>query len=156
MARGGFTLIETLVATVIVAVALVSVSQLVLVVSRAGQAARDASLGAILTAQKVDALGAGSSGAEVTTSGDAWRRSEAGAHEYLDAYGRVLGAVAGVPGAAVYVRRWSVVPLPGDAAGARAIEVSTGRLVRDGRGGVVDAEEWSVVRAVSILAGEQP
>jgi prepilin-type N-terminal cleavage/methylation domain-containing protein len=137
----GFSLLEVLIAVSILAAAIGTVAQLSVVAARANTAARTATFASLLAAQKmeqlraltwgVDAFGQpiGDTTTDVTTMpprahqgvgltpspGDALQRNVPGYCDFLDAAGRSLGGI-GSPPDAIYVRRWSIEPLPsGDA-----------------------------------------
>ncbi len=126
---GGFSLVEVLVATGVVAAGAAAVLQLVAIAAHATIDARDATYAAVLAAQKIEELRA------------APFPTPAAATEYLDARGAPVAGVA----TALYERRWEVAPLPGQPAetmvltarvwrrGAahRAVRLTTVRTRRD-------------------------
>lgn len=137
-AEAGFSLLEVLFATTILAVALTALAQLFAMSTRANNGARATTFASILAQQKMeqlrgltwgfDALGLPQSDItsdltvvpETTTGGTGLSPSPAGVLgantsgyvDYLDATGNSLGTGASPPGNTAYIRRWSVEPLP--------------------------------------------
>jgi len=109
----GFTLVETVTAISIIAVALTALAHLFVIVSQANADARRSSFASILATQKIEELR--SVGADLTQQGDVSLSSDiSGACDFLDEYGRSLGTgTSPLPGT-VYVRRWSVESIPSD------------------------------------------
>src|SRR5262249_53785112 len=107
----GFTLVETVTAIAIIAVALTALAQLFVIASQANADARRSSFASILATQKIEELR--SLGADLTQQGDVSLSSDiSGACDFLDEYGRSLGTgTSPLPGT-VYIRRWSVEPIP--------------------------------------------
>jgi prepilin-type N-terminal cleavage/methylation domain-containing protein len=109
----GFTLIETVTAISIVAVALTALAQLFVIASQANVDARRASFASVLATQKIEELR--SLGADLVQQGDRSLNADiAGACDFLDEYGRSLGTGASPLPGTVYIRRWSVEPIPSD------------------------------------------
>ena len=99
----GFSLVETIVATSLLAVALVTLAQFVAAGAQSGAAARTRAATTLMAEQKMEQIRAlpwaaiAAAPAEVT--------------EYLDASGNERCPGASAPcGDAVYVRRWSATP----------------------------------------------
>ncbi len=142
--RNGFALLEVLLtATLVVAVA-AGGAHLVAVAIRAGHGARVRTMTAMLAGEKMEQLRSLAWSHTATTdpaismsfsdltadltrdpaddSGPGLLPSPAGTLasdtrgyvDYLDGYGRVLGAGASPPASSVYVRRWAVEPLASD------------------------------------------
>jgi type II secretory pathway pseudopilin PulG len=135
---GGFSLIEVLFATSILTVAVVSLAQLFAVSTRANMGARATTFTAILAQQKMEQLRGLTWGfdtvglpltdtstdisvaAETPTGGRGLSPSPAGSlganmqgySDFLDKNGLPLGPGPLVPDGTVYVRRWSIEPLP--------------------------------------------
>jgi prepilin-type N-terminal cleavage/methylation domain-containing protein len=109
----GFTLVETVTAISIIAVALTALAQLFVIASQANADARRSSFASILASQKIEELR--SLGADLTQQGDVSLSADiSGACDFLDEYGRSLGTgTTPLPGT-VYIRRWSIEPLPSD------------------------------------------
>ena len=134
----GFCLLEVLVATSVVVVALAALAQLFAVATQANHRARTTTVAAVLAQEKmeqlraltwgVDALGlpvsdattntavvpeaaSGGTGLSPSPPGALGRNVE-GYCDFVDRSGNVLGGGAKPPADAVFVRRWSVEPLP--------------------------------------------
>jgi prepilin-type N-terminal cleavage/methylation domain-containing protein len=136
----GFTLVEVLIAMLLVALVASGVAQLFVVAAISTENARRQSSATTLAVQKLEALRsltwalAPASGVLITdtttdlttdpssSSGVGLRPSPAGALatntpgyvDYLDARGRWVGTGSSLPRGVVYIRRWSVEPLPAD------------------------------------------
>jgi len=136
--QSGFTLIETLVATTILAIALTSLAQLFAISVQNNLVARNSSFATILAMQKMEQLrgltyGFDTLGLPITdTSTDTAVSPEAanggtglapspsntlrvgtnGYVDYLNANGVSLGGGTVVPTGTSYIRRWMVEPLP--------------------------------------------
>ena len=109
----GFTLVETLVAISITIVALTALAQLFIIGTQADADARRASFASILATQKIEQLR--SLGADLAPQGTASLSADiAGACDFLDEYGRSLGTGSSPLPGTVYIRRWSVEPIPLD------------------------------------------
>ncbi len=118
----GFSLLETTIALALVAIALCSLVQLVVVSTNSNAEARRLSLASILARQKVEelrALGPDLS-PQPAASLDA---NTAGLCDFLNEYGRSLGTGQAAPPGTMYVRRWSIVPLPDDPADSMVLQV---------------------------------
>lgn len=113
----GFSLIEVLVASAVLATAIAGLVPLFLVAARANIDARDATYAAVLAAQKIEELRAAPFSA-----------AAAGEFaEYLDPRGVLLDAAAGRRRAA-YRRGWTIAPLPAHPLDAVVITVAVSRL----------------------------
>ena len=121
----GFSLVETLIATALMATALVSIAQFVGGAAQSGTAARTRALAALMAAQKMEEI-------RVMSWNDIAAAPPAGV-EYLDGFGHPRCLDADVPcGDAVFVRRWSVTSAP-FSAGIVIVEVDV-RQVGKGHG----------------------
>jgi type IV pilus modification protein PilV len=133
----GFSLVEVLVATVVIATGLIGLAQLTITAVRVNQQARSMTIAALLASQKIEQLqaltwafddvGASLSDSstntttnpEQSTGGtglapspfDALVRNVNGYCEFLNASGQTLGGGTVPPAGSVFVRRWSVEPL---------------------------------------------
>jgi prepilin-type N-terminal cleavage/methylation domain-containing protein len=158
----GFTLVEVLIALAIVITIALGVAQLIGMATRAIRAAREQTSTVILAAAKMDELGAlawtyESSPPGLTAvprsdrttdvshpdhagDGVGLAASPAGALgsnmppwvDYLDDAGRWVGHDSDPPGDAVFIRRWSVRPLPADPERTLVLQVLV-TTVRDDR-----------------------
>lgn len=124
-ANAGSTLVEVLIATLVLVSGLLAMAQLFLVAAATNAAARDGTVTATLAAQKLEQLLAG----DVTVAAERV--------EHVDTFGRVVGDGESPPADAVYTRRWSV-----ETAGPEtvAIVVRVGRSDRAGRSGPMTHE----------------
>lgn len=155
----GFSLPEVLVSTVLLATAMVSIAQLLVVSTSANRAARTTTFATLLAEQKMeqlrgltwgyDPLGLPFSDTstdlsvwpEAATGGSGLAPSPAGALnqnmpgyvDYLDEFGRWVGTGARPAPGTVYIRRWSIEPLPTNPNNTLILQVLVTR-VRD-RGG---------------------
>lgn len=136
-AEAGFSLLEVLVATTILTVALTALAQLVAMSTGANSRAKSITYAVLLAQQRMeqlrslawgfDAVGqpltdlasditvspeSAAGGAGLSPSPpDALRRNIAGHVDYLDGSGVVLGRGGTPPAGTVYIRRWSVAPV---------------------------------------------
>jgi len=133
----GFSLIEAMVATALLAGAVVSLAQLAGIAARRNASSRHATYAAILAAQKLEELRslawgydpAGMPVSDLATDtaaspetpdggtglrpspGRALQADTAGWVDYVDRNGRKLGGGVRPPGGTAYIRRWAVQPL---------------------------------------------
>ena len=117
MTTRGSTLIEVLVAMLVLMSGVMAMAQLFLVAAATNAAARQTTVAATLAAQKVEQL----------LSTDVAVTPESVDH--LDASGRILGSQDAPPSDAVYTRRWSIESLTAD---SLVIRVRVGRSERAG------------------------
>jgi type II secretory pathway pseudopilin PulG len=136
--EAGFSIVEVLVATGILASALVALAQLFAIAQASNGAARSSTLTMILAEQKLEQLRAlqytfdriglpvqdtttdlavyppaanGGKGLSPHTDNTLQANTD-GYVDYLDHYGRTLGGGTVVPENTAFIRRWSVEPLP--------------------------------------------
>jgi prepilin-type N-terminal cleavage/methylation domain-containing protein len=136
--EAGFSLVEVMVATTLLAIAMTSLAQLSAVATRSNNVARNGTFTQILAEQKMeqlrgltwgfDTLGlpvsdvatdttvvpqATSGGTGLAPSpGNTLRASTAGYVDYIDPQGNSLGGGTVVPANTAYIRRWLIEPLP--------------------------------------------
>jgi Tfp pilus assembly protein PilV len=114
MREEGFSLIEALVASMLVIVALASLAQLFVVAMNANQRARSRTLATILAHEKLEEL--------MAIDGDV-----ASGSDFMDARGFRMGSGADPPPGTLYVRQWTAIPLPAESA-ASVLQVWVTRL----------------------------
>ena len=125
MKSDGTTLVEVLIATVMLVSGVLAVAQLFLVAAATNAASHDATVAVTLAAQKVEQLLA-------TNLSDA-----TGVVDHVDMWGRVVGTNESPPPNALFTRRWSMEPLSAETV---AIRVRVGRSDRSGRLGPMPGE----------------
>ena len=134
----GFSLVETLVATGLLATAIVTLAQLFALSTRTNVASHNTTYAAVLAEQKMEELrglvwgfdtqglpisdtATDTSVTPMTASGGtglqpspttALQENTTGYVDYVDAFGNKLGTGANPPQNAIYTRRWSITPLP--------------------------------------------
>ncbi len=167
----GFTMVEVLVAMALLALAALGVAELVAVGIRSAEAARTQTMAALLATQKMEQLlaltwrfdSAGLGLPESDTASDVsydpirsgglglspspagtLEASMPGYADYVDAAGRWVGQGSTVPSAAVFLRRWRIVPLAADPANAHAIQVLVRAVGRSAPAASADAVLTSV------------
>jgi len=124
-ANDGSTLVEVLVATLVLVTGVLGVAQLFLIAAATNAAARDTTITTTLAAQKVEQLRS-TDLTEATSLID-----------HVDIWGHVVGIAESPPSNAVYTRRWSIEPLSADTV---AIRVYVGRSDRTGGSGPLAGE----------------
>lgn len=137
-AEAGFSIIEVLVATGLLATALIALAQLFAIATATNQAARNSTLTMMLAEQKIEQLRAlqytfdraalpvqdtetdlavyppaatGGKGLSPHTDNTLQANTD-GYVDYLDPWGRTLGGGTVIPDNTAFIRRWSVEPLP--------------------------------------------
>lgn len=136
--EAGFSIIEVLVATGLLATALVALAQLFAIATATNQAARNSTLTMMLAEQKIEQLRAlqytfdrlglpvqdtatdlavyppaasGGKGLSPHTDNTLQANTD-GYVDYLDHWGRTLGGGTVIPDNTAFIRRWSIEPLP--------------------------------------------
>ena len=127
----GFSLLEALFATTILAIGVGALSELALLSARAGRDSRLATLASLFAHDKMNELGsdAWSGGGGLSPAPpETLDTCTEGYCDYLDSSGRVLGAGSLPMPGTVFVRRWSVEPLPANPVNTLVLQVvvSTG------------------------------
>jgi type II secretory pathway pseudopilin PulG len=167
--EAGFSLVETIVATGLLAGAVVSLGQMFAISVSENSSARNGTFAAILTEQKMEQLrgltwGFDNIGLPLSdlstdlaqpiqspTGGkglspsppDSLRSNVDGYVDYIDQFGRIIGGGTAVPDRAVYIRRWSVEPLPTNPNNTLVLQVV---VTRSRDRGTADSEEGSTRR----------
>jgi hypothetical protein len=103
----GFSLVETLVATVLLVIAVVTLAQLFAVAARSNVASRDVTYATVLAGQKLEELRALDTEAIAPSPPGAMVADTPGWVDYIDRFGQTLRGPLG-PGQTAYVRRWSI------------------------------------------------
>jgi prepilin-type N-terminal cleavage/methylation domain-containing protein len=162
--NAGFSLLEVLVATALLATALVSLAQLFAVATRSNIGSRNSTYAAILAQQKLEELRslawgfdqvglpisdistdttvtpetpAGGTGLSPSPSSSLQSNTQ-GWVDFVDGYGNKVNN----PGNALYARRWNVAPLPTNPNNTLVIQVLVYRVTKDR----LDADAGSVRR----------
>ena len=156
--EGGFSLVEVLVAAVILMTGLIAVAQMFITSTHQNMEARRVTTTAVLAQQKIEQLRALTWGyddfglpiSDFTSNiavspqlpatgiglqpslGDTLNTSADGFVDYLDAYGAWVGTGTAPPANAIYVRRWSVEPLPTNPNNTLVFQVLVGRISPSG------------------------
>jgi prepilin-type N-terminal cleavage/methylation domain-containing protein len=148
----GFTLIEVLIAIGIFVTMAIGVAQIIALSIEATRAGREHTSAVILAGAKLEEL----RDQFVSPSGTL-ASSVPPYVDYLDETGSVVGSGADPPGNAVFVRRWSIVPLPADPARMLAVSVlvTTVRLERL-RGGPWQRRTGVEALLVSVRTRREP
>jgi hypothetical protein len=107
----GFSLVEVLIASTILIVALLSLAQLLSIATAANAAARRTTFSTVFAAEKLEELHA--------LPWESVRRQAGESVDYLDGSGRPVEG----PAAATYLRRWLIDPLPEDPDHSLVIQV---------------------------------
>jgi len=124
-ANDGSSLVEVLVATLVLVTGVLGVAQLFLIAAVTNAAARDTTMATTLAAQKVEQL--------LSTD----LVEESGRIDHVDRWGQVVGTAESPPANAVYTRRWAIEPLSAETV---AIRVRVGRSDRVGGSGPMAGE----------------
>jgi prepilin-type N-terminal cleavage/methylation domain-containing protein len=174
--EAGFSLLEVLVATALLATALATLGQAFGLSVAENSSARYGTFAAVLAGQKIEQLrslawgfdASGLSFADLTSNtalrvpaptggtgltpspADSLTRNVAGYVDYLDGFGTSLGGGGSVPPRTVYIRRWSIEPLPASPATTLILQVLVTRW-RD-RGAADQAGSVSRLRDEARLA----
>jgi prepilin-type N-terminal cleavage/methylation domain-containing protein len=120
----GYSLLEVLVATSLVAVGVAALAHLTMLAVYANRHARLATAAAILAQQKMEDLVAGVAAGSATASpAGTLRATMPGYSDFVDGAGRTLGGGPRPPAGSVYLRRWSIDPLPNSPGGVRILQV---------------------------------
>ena len=159
-AEAGFSIIEVLVATGLLATALVALAQLFAIAQASNAAARNSTLTMVLAEQKLEQLRAlqytfdrlglpvqdtstdlavyppaatGGKGLSPHTDNTLQANTD-GYVDYLDHWGRTLGGGTVIPDNTAYIRRWSIEPLPTNPNNVVILQVLVTRMRDRGAG----------------------
>jgi type II secretory pathway pseudopilin PulG len=136
--QAGFSLLEVVIATSLLVVGMVSLAQLFAVATTSNTNARTSTFATVLAEQKMEQLRgltwgfdpiglplsdttSDTAGAAPSPTGGAGlapspaatlTTSTAGYVDYLDQFGNVIGGGTTIPNGTIYIRRWSIEPLP--------------------------------------------
>jgi type II secretory pathway pseudopilin PulG len=159
-AEGGFSMVEVLVATSLVTVAVAALAQLFVISTRANSSARTITLASMLAQQKLEQLRGlrrgfdildlpisdlttdiavvpesptGGKGLSPSPDGSLGRNTD-GYCDFLDRNGAWLAGGSTPPAGTAYVRRWSIEPLPTNPNNTIVLQVMVTRV--GGRNGV--------------------
>jgi len=139
----GSTLVEALIATLILTTGLLTMAELVRVATATNLVARNGTLAGILAEQKIEQLlsESPSGGTGLQSSPGSLRQNTAGFVDHLDGGGRIVGRDVQPPPFAVYTRRWSIEPTPTTTGPAVLIQVLVTSIRNRGR-----ADQGAVTR----------
>jgi prepilin-type N-terminal cleavage/methylation domain-containing protein len=108
----GFSLLEVLVATTIVAIAVSALAQLAGIATHTQRHASRSTMAAVLGQEKIEQL-LGEDGSTLAPSpADALGHDVDGFADFIDATGHTMGGSAAAPPGSTYHRRWSIESLP--------------------------------------------
>lgn len=156
--EGGFSLVEVLVAAAVLMTGLIAVAQMFVASTNQNMSARRVTTTAVLAQQKIEQLRgltwgfddfglpisdfasnitvtppASSGGVGLQASpANTLTTSTTGYVDYLDAYGAWVGTGSTPPANAIYVRRWSIEPLPTNPNNTLVFQVLVGRVSPSG------------------------
>jgi len=119
----GFSLLEVLVATTIVAVGVSALAQLAGIATHTNRHARQFTMAAVLAQKKMEELLAEEAGTLTPSPAGALGHNVDGFADFIDAAGQPIGAGAVTPPGSAYLRRWSIDPLPDSRSGAWILQV---------------------------------
>ena len=165
--ESGFSLVEVMVATGLLATALVSLAQLFVISTRSNIGSHNTTYTSVLAGQKLEELRALAWGydtqglplSDTTTDTSVFPETPAGGTglspspasslqsntagyvDYVDSFGNKLGTGVSPPNQAIYTRRWSITPLPTNPNNTLVIQVL---VTRNRNRGVAD--EGAVMR----------
>ncbi len=169
--EAGFSLVETLVATTILATVSLGVAQMFIFATDKTRAGKVETSAAVLAEQKMEQLrgltwgfdltGQGLPTSDTSTnlavdppdaSGTGLNPSPAGVMEsntagyvdFLDQFGRYLGTGGAAPANAAYVRRWSIEPLPTNPNNTLVLQVFVTTPGRDAQRGATSNKRWKL------------
>ena len=165
--ESGFSLVEVMVATGLLATALISLAQLFVISTRSNIGSHNTTYASVLAEQKLEELRALAWGydtqglplSDITTDTSVFPETPTGGTglspsaasslqanttgyvDYVDSWGNKLGTGATPPAQAIYTRRWSITPLPTNPNNTLVIQVLVTRNRNRG-----SADEGAVMR----------
>ena len=119
----GYSLVEVLVATSIVAAGVVGLAQLMALAVDANAQARRTTIAAVLAQQKIEELLPAAAGELVPSPADALARNADGYADFFDRAGHPLGGGPTPPAGSAYSRRWSIDAVTGSPGGSWILQV---------------------------------
>ncbi len=117
----GFSLLEVLCATTILVIGLAALAQLLTLSTRVNNSARTTTVATVVAKQKMEEM-LSDTGLSPSPA-DSLKRSTSGYHDFVDKSGRPLGGGSSPPAGTVFIRRWSVEPLPANPANTLVLQV---------------------------------
>ena len=133
----GFSLLEALIATGVLAVSLVSLADLFGLAIRSNTAARSTTTATVLAQQKLEALRALAWTELGRSPANTLQENTPGFVDYVDQFGELRGGDADRSADAIYTRRWAIEPATAD---TLVIQVRVMRVAVAGAGGRVPEE----------------
>ena len=127
--QDGFSLLEVLCATTILVVGLAALAQLLTLSTRVNTGAKTTTITTVTAAEKMEEMlsDTGLSPSPV----DSLKRNISGYCDFVDRSGRPLGSGPSAAAGTVFIRRWSIEPLPTDPANTLVLQVFvTARMSR--------------------------
>ena len=142
----GFSLLEALIATGILAASLVSIAALFGLAIRSNLAARNTTVATVLAQQKLEALRAVTWTGLIESPANALDDNTPGFVDHVDQFGEIRGSAADPAADAIFTRRWAIEPLPATA-DTLVIQVRVMRTtVRSVAGRVAEEARLTTVR----------
>jgi type II secretory pathway pseudopilin PulG len=165
--ESGFSLVETMISTMILATALVALAQLFAVSGKSNSGAKNSTFAMVLAQQKMeqlrgltwgyDNIGLPISDTQTNTTvspetptggrgltpsqGNTLKTSTDGYVDFLDAHGNLLGGGTQPPVGTTYIRRWLIEPLPTNPNNTLIIQVLVTRRMNRGAADAPDYVE---------------
>src|SRR4051812_20375427 len=102
----GYSLLEVLVATTVVAVGVAALAQLISLATQLTRGARETTIAAVLAQGKIEEILPMSAAGLIPSPADALGHNVDGYFDCVDAAGRLLSAATASAGCAAYIRRW--------------------------------------------------
>jgi type II secretory pathway pseudopilin PulG len=120
----GFALVEALVAATILMIAVGTIAELLIMTARANRSAWQITQATMAAREKMEELALVAwETAPPSSPADSLDKNTTGFWDLLDERGRSLGEHGTPPGAARFVRRWSIQPLPTNPTDAVVLQV---------------------------------